>query len=95
MVPGVLQLVEVGPDLWVANLAGQLDCGTKATIYGAYDEALPKLVVQAAALGLPIYLPKGIGCGLAGGDWPMMIALLERYCPLATLVEYQPQTAQV
>lgn len=91
---GTVQMVEVGKDLYVANLAGQESIGGIATRYEAYDSALPTISHFAKSKKLPIYFPKGIGCGLAGGDWGMMKLILNQYCPDAILVEFQPQVVE-
>jgi len=80
----------INPGLIVANLAGQESIGGIATRYEAYDKALPEINAMAESVGLPVYFPKNIGCGLAGGDWSIMEPILEKYCPEATLVEFNP-----
>ncbi|MEV7213429.1 macro domain-containing protein [Kitasatospora cineracea] len=78
---GALQLVQVSPYLWVANLVGQRGTRTARSTgapvrYEAIDAALAKLAVEAERLGASVHLPR-IGCGLAGGKW-------ERVEPLIT-----------
>jgi hypothetical protein len=34
-----------------------------------------------------IYLPYGIGCGLAGGDWNIVSKIIEEELPTAVLVQ--------
>lgn len=89
---GDVMFIEVGDNLVVANLAGQSTLGGIATDYASYETALPKIASYAAEHDLPIYFPKGIGCGLAGGDWFVMLPILERHCPNSTIVEFsQPE----
>lgn len=88
---GAIQLVQVEPDAWVANMVGQH--GTKTTRslgapirYGAVQQCLDRLAAQAAKLGASVHMPR-IGCGLAGGRWeeiePLIAALLiERGIPV-------------
>lgn len=69
---GAVQLVQVGPLLWVANIVGQRGIRTGSqgvpVRYEAIDAALTALAPQALALGASVHLPR-IGCGLAGGRW--------------------------
>ncbi|GLW52189.1 macro domain-containing protein [Kitasatospora phosalacinea] len=78
---GALQLVQVTPQLWVANLVGQRGIRTGRSTgvpvrYEAIDAALAKLAPEALRLGASVHMPR-IGCGLAGGKW-------ERVEPLVT-----------
>lgn len=78
---GALQLVQVEPALWVANMVGQK--GLRATAegppirYGALEQALARLATEARGLGASVHMPR-IGCGLAGGRWEEIAPLLER-----------------
>ncbi|MEV4615061.1 macro domain-containing protein [Kitasatospora sp. NPDC049258] len=70
---GALQLVQVGPALWVANMIGQrgIRAGRSTGVpvrYEAIDAALARLAPEALRLGASVHLPR-IGCGLAGGRW--------------------------
>ena len=81
---GAIQLVEVEPALSVANLVAQR--GTRPTDgvppirYDSLRECLAALAEQAAAQSASVHMPR-IGCGLAGGTWPEVEAIIE-----ATLV---------
>jgi hypothetical protein len=86
---GGVHFYQINKWLWVANLAGQNDLGGVATVYGAYETALPLVLGLSAKENLPVYLPHGIGCGLAGGDWGTMEPLLARLAPGATLVRFK------
>ncbi|MEU9130311.1 macro domain-containing protein [Kitasatospora sp. NPDC048540] len=73
---GSLQLVRVGPTLWVANMVGQ--CGIRTgrstgtpVRYPALDTALARLGTEALLLGASVHMPR-IGCGLAGGRWDLV-----------------------
>ncbi len=89
--PGMVQFVKVSspgnPLLIVCNLAGQDGYGTKVrqTDYDAIAQALPKLQTKATELSLPIYFPFNMGCGLAGGDWAVVEALIQEHCPDAII----------
>lgn len=78
---GALQLVQVEPALWVANMVGQK--GLRATAegppirYRALEQALARLANEARGLEASVHMPR-IGCGLAGGRWEEVEPLLER-----------------
>lgn len=67
---GAVQLVQVEPEIWVANMIGQR--GLKASKegppirYDALRRCLEKLAVFASGNGASVHMPR-IGCGLAGG----------------------------
>ncbi|MFJ5924581.1 macro domain-containing protein [Kitasatospora sp. NPDC092948] len=78
---GAVQLVQVEPYLWVANMVGQRGIRTGRSTgvpvrYEAIDTALGTLGGHARRLGASVHMPR-IGCGLAGGRW-------ERVEPLVT-----------
>ncbi|MEV7021153.1 macro domain-containing protein [Kitasatospora sp. NPDC093558] len=88
---GALQLVQVEPYVWVANMVGQrgIRTGRSSGVpvrYEAIDTALAALAERAAGLGASVHMPR-IGCGLAGGRWervePLVRArLAERGVPV-------------
>ncbi|RKT17159.1 O-acetyl-ADP-ribose deacetylase (regulator of RNase III) [Streptomyces sp. 1114.5] len=70
---GGLQLVQVEPYVWVANLVGQRGIRTGRSTgvpvrYEAIDTGLAALGSRALELGASVHMPR-IGCGLAGGRW--------------------------
>jgi len=69
---GAVQLVQVEPDIYVANLVGQRDIrpsgGRPPVRYEAIRSGLRQLREHAAGLGASIHMPR-IGCGMAGGHW--------------------------
>jgi len=77
---GAIQLVEVEPSLVVANLVAQR--GTRPTNgvppirYDALRECLAALAEQAVTQRASVHMPR-IGCGLAGGTWPEVEAIIE------------------
>lgn len=76
---GVCSLVWVGPELWVANLCAQ-DGYTShdrpvAVDYGALGACLDALCDQALHHEASVHCPR-IGCGLGGGRWETVEALL-------------------
>lgn len=81
---GDFQIIGVEPNIWVANVAGQFDFGHNKchTDYEAWKRVLPKL----AKLPRQLYFPYKIGCGLAGGDWDVMLPLIRELTPHAIIV---------
>ncbi|MFG2100963.1 Appr-1-p processing protein [Micromonospora echinaurantiaca] len=69
---GVARLVQVAPDVWVANMVGQRGIRTGSAgppiRYDAVERCLTSLAEPARALGASVHMPR-IGCGLAGGTW--------------------------
>ncbi|NUT90575.1 MAG: macro domain-containing protein [Saccharothrix sp.] len=70
---GAVQVVQVKPDTWVANMIGQHGTKTSRSAgppvrYEALRECLRALAEHAARLGASVHMPR-IGAGLAGGRW--------------------------
>lgn len=82
---------KIGDGVIVAHLFGQSDISTGecATRYEAYPEMLKEVRKAAEGLEEEIYIPYGIGCGLGGGDWNIVLSILEKHCPNATIVKYE------
>lgn len=86
---GMAQLVKVNDDLYVANLFGQHDygrSGERYTSYDALDNALRDLVDQIFDKGLqdmPVHHPL-LGCGLGGGHWNVVEALIVQHIGVHT-----------
>lgn len=81
---GATQLVQVRPDIWVANMVGQRGIRSGRSSgppvrYEAIGTCLHTVAGHAATLGASVHMPR-IGCGLAGGKWeriePMIVAAL-------------------
>jgi len=77
---GAVQLVQVEPYVWVANMVGQRGIRTGRSTgvpvrYEAIDAALGRLAGHAAELGASVHMPR-IGCGLAGGRWELIEPLI-------------------
>lgn len=78
---GAVQLVQVEPEAWVANMIGQH--GIRATKdgppirYDALERCLATVAVEAGRLGASVHLPR-IGAGLAGGSWDRIEPLILR-----------------
>lgn len=77
---GEVQIVQVSPDTWVANLIGQHDIrgvqGVPPVRYEAIREGLKKVENEARLLNASVHMPR-IGCGLAGGDWNIIGQIVE------------------
>lgn len=76
--------VQVEPDLWVYNLVGQQFYGRderRYTSYDALDTALARAGQIARLTGLFHYdfHHPYMGCGLGGGYWPVVAALIEHH----------------
>lgn len=80
---GATQLVQVQPDIWVANMVGQRGTRTGSNgppiRYEAVADCLDAVAEHAARLNASVHMPR-IGCGLAGGRWdrvePLIVAAL-------------------
>lgn len=70
-----------GP-LIVINMYSQYRYGRGAqmTDYGAFEQALTSILKRArkSPTTYKIGMPYGIGCGLAGGKWPVVLEIIER-----------------
>jgi hypothetical protein len=85
---GVVGCVAIIEDqLYVANLCGQKYYGRDKiyTDYTAVRQCLTT-VSQYERQDLPIYIPYGMGCNLAGGNWNVVIKIIEETIPNATIV---------
>ena len=94
---GKAHIVEVvKPVLYVANLFGQyhyLPRNTQHTDYVALTMAFRQLRQwrnNIKGKDFPVYIPYGIGCGLAGGDWNVVSGIIRDIFPDATIVKLPP-----
>ena len=73
---GSVQMVQVAPSLYVANLAGQYGYGRdkRYTNYAALLSCFFDIQKISDKLKLQIYIPYKIGCANAGGDWDIVEA---------------------
>lgn len=91
----LLQTYTTKRSSWIASLYAQEFYGSGLqTSYSAFERALSSLQemqnmdLNGSRFGPhQVYVPRGIGCGLAGGDWNVIEPLIERYFPNAILVE--------
>jgi O-acetyl-ADP-ribose deacetylase (regulator of RNase III) len=82
---GEVQFVSVTDELLVANLIGQHDIKRKQTPdskgplppirYEAVQTGLGKVAAKAKELNASVHMPR-IGCGLAGGTWDRIEAIV-------------------
>ena len=81
---GAVQFVDVAPGMRVANMIAQRGVRPAAGVppirYDALRECLTSLAERATADAASVHMPR-IGCGLAGGTWPEVEAIIQ-----ATLV---------
>lgn len=70
-------VVQVAPQLYVANLFGQLSFGRdkRQTNYAALGTALFRAMKEHP--NATFRVPYGLGCGLAGGNWVTVLNLIE------------------
>lgn len=77
---GTYQEVLVEPKLYIVNLFGQngYGRGKRQTNYAALAAALFSFFRDCAQKNqdVTIRLPYGLGCGLAGGDWNTVLAII-------------------
>ncbi|HKI30799.1 MAG TPA: macro domain-containing protein [Gemmataceae bacterium] len=76
---GAVQLVQVEPYIWVANMVAQHgmrgSTRTPPIRYDAVEECLRKVGEKAVELHASVHMPR-IGCGLAGGRWELIEPLV-------------------
>ena len=94
---GTCQIVNVTECL-IANLFGQYNVGGDLqTDYKALHKALNNLKFKMKKYGLTrLDLPVNLGCGLAGGKWDVVLAMIEDVFGESdiqiTLVKFDPET---
>lgn len=71
---------QVSASLVIANCFGQYQYGRdkQHTHYGALMYSLKQVAITASKNDMPVYIPYGLGCGLAGGDWSTVLELIIR-----------------
>jgi len=77
---GAIQLIEVEPIVLVANMVAQHGLGPSKGVppirYDALQECLTALAQRASSRNASVHMPR-IGCGLAGGSWPEVEAIIQ------------------
>lgn len=88
---GNTQIIRVDKDkrLYICSVAGQDNYGYGKcfTDYFALERGLTMVDQEAQKNGDTIYLPYGIGCGLAGGDWEIVSMIIDKAVPSAIVVK--------
>ncbi|WP_117212724.1 macro domain-containing protein [Allorhizocola rhizosphaerae] len=78
---GAVRLVQVRPDIWVANMIAQHGMKTGSAgppiRYPAVERCLSTVGDEALRLRASVHMPR-IGCGLAGGTWDRIEPIIER-----------------
>ncbi len=85
---GTIHFTQVDKNLWVCNIVGQGMYGWQGrfTDYDAFKQAVSELR-PFHDKGTKIYFPYGIGCGLAGGNWDVVLDIIEHELPNAIIVK--------
>lgn len=87
---GNAQLINIGKDLYVANIFAQYRYGRdkRYTDYEAFITCLVRLIMLRSenCPNLNIYFPYKIGCNNAGGDWTTINGLISMIIPDAVIV---------
>ncbi len=81
--------VSLNPNLWIANLYSQFHYTLHGCVtnYTAFEDCLNNIKEWYPTHTDRVYFPYGIGCGLAGGDWNIILSIIERIIPEAVIVK--------
>jgi O-acetyl-ADP-ribose deacetylase (regulator of RNase III) len=78
---GAVRVIQVKPDIWVANMIGQRGIRTGSSgppiRYDALERCLTRLADHAVSRSASVHMPR-IGCGLAGGRWELVEPIVVR-----------------
>ncbi len=78
---GAMSICKVTPELFVANMIAQRGLPTRVKRvvidYPALEKCLASVAKVAFDWGASCHMPR-IGCGIAGGDWHTVEAIIER-----------------
>ena len=94
---GSVQIVKPhGAPFDVANIFGQLNYGRHSICYTNYDALRAAFfdLNRRYDLDKVIAFPHGFGCGLAGGNWDTVYALIEKSFPGRTVLIYRNEAQQ-
>lgn len=85
---GKIVCTKVNNSMYVVGVYGQDGYGRIGcyTDYHALRVALKSVHTLSRQLKLNVYLPYGIGCGLAGGDWSVVSSVIEESIPDAIIL---------
>lgn len=86
---GGLYITQINSDLYVVGIYGQDGYGRdkQYTQYPALEKGLAAVAKLGKEYNLPVYLPYGIGCGLAGGDWNIVSEIIDKTIPDAIVIK--------
>lgn len=86
---GTLIITPINDKLLIIGIVAQDGYGRdkRYTDYKAFNECIDKLYILSTQCTLPMFIPYGIGCGLAGGRWNLIYEILSNKLPNATLVK--------
>lgn len=87
---GLVQILQVNPNIMVANLFGQDAYGRdkQYTNTSALKQSLLFLnQFQYVNSSFPVFLPWKLGCGLAGGDWRIVSEIIDQVIPQAIIIQ--------
>ena len=91
LILGMVQLVPVQKNIWVANMIAQHDIvpqgGVPPIRYDALLDCLKQIGFEAHQRNASIHIPR-IGCGLAGGKWEKVERLLRDTLPQTQIFVY-------
>lgn len=88
---GSVSFSQVDEKLSIASIFGQLRCGRdKSVVYTDYNALRRGLkIVSNSKRDAFVYIPHGIGCGLANGDWNVVLSIIEETIPDAIIVKWE------
>lgn len=87
---GTAMVLEVEPDIYVANMIAQHGIRTNSQgvppiRYDALKQALKKVNKVAVEIGATLHMPR-IGCGLAGATWDKILPIIEKNVTVDVIV---------
>jgi hypothetical protein len=84
---GGVQFVEVKAGIVVCNLIGQNGYGRVGmfTDYTAVRNGLELVKIYSDETKLQVYIPYKMSCGLAGGDWNILLQIIDETIPAAII----------
>ena len=90
---GKVSFAQVTPTLCISSVFGQEFYGRNPNVvYTSYDAlktGLFKVKVAQMRWDKQVYVPHGIGCGLANGDWNVVLSVIEETIPDAIIVKWK------
>ena len=77
---GTAQFIGYG-DVTIVNIFGQYGYGRnkRHTNYESLATALESVANTIKDYDVPIYIPYGMSCGLAGAEWPIVYAMIDHF----------------